>query len=152
MSLRRWPSDPIASRTCCCSERSGSRAVQISGKNGFSACILWKRLRRVGAYEIKLPEDFRSTHPSAITLRGSANPHFVIPSVPGWPIQVGGGHRTACDFLYGKSHTPLRFEAANGPSGAAEGPAVLPRISCEARWRCPPQFLHSFMHPTSVPG
>ena len=66
---------------------------------------------------MKLPEDFRSTHPSATTLHGSTNPHFVIPSVPGWPIQVGGGHRTACDFLYGKSHTLLRFEAANGPSG-----------------------------------
>ena len=39
----------------------------------------------VGAYEIKLPEDFRSTHPSATTLRGSANPHFVIPSAAEGP-------------------------------------------------------------------
>ena len=46
----------------------------------FSACILLKRLRRVGGYKIRLPEDLRSTHPLATTLHGSANPHFVIPS------------------------------------------------------------------------
>jgi hypothetical protein len=58
---------------------------KLAGRYGFSACILWKRLRRVRAYEIKLPEDFRSTHPSATTLPGSADPHFVIPSAAEGP-------------------------------------------------------------------
>src|SRR5580658_1695690 len=39
-----------------------------------------KRLRRVGAYEIRLPEDFRFTDPSATRLHGSAKPHFAIPT------------------------------------------------------------------------
>ena len=48
----------------------------------FRRCILLKRLGRVGVYEIRLPEDFRSTHPSAphcmeaqtLTLSSRANP------------------------------------------------------------------------------
>jgi len=37
-----------------------SELSKLAGRYGFSACVLRKRLRRVGAYEIKLPEDFRS--------------------------------------------------------------------------------------------
>jgi hypothetical protein len=59
------------------------------------------------------------------TVEEGTNLPFVIPSEPGRPIQDGGDHQTACDFLYGKSLTLLRFEAANGPSGEAEGSAVL---------------------------
>ena len=32
---------------------------KLAGRYGFSACILLKRLRRAGAYEIRSPDDFR---------------------------------------------------------------------------------------------
>ena len=53
---------------------------QIRGRCGFSALYFVEKMKTSGAYEIRLPEDFRSTHPSATTLHGSANLHFVIPS------------------------------------------------------------------------
>jgi hypothetical protein len=65
-----------------------------------------------------------STHPSATTLHGSANPHFVIPSLPGFPATL---HVTQPRVRFSVGENRMKSANAikiNRKSGVAEGPAV----------------------------
>src|ERR1700679_180258 len=97
---------------------------KLAGRYGFSACILLKRLRRAGAHEIRLPEDFRSTHPSPTTLHGSANSHFVIPSEAEFPATLLRDTSTCAVFRRRKPHEARRRHQYQQEIRQAEGPAV----------------------------
>jgi hypothetical protein len=102
----------------------GFRAVQISGKILFFGMYFLEKIKTGGAYETKLPEDFRSTDPSATTWYGSANLHFVIPSEAGFPATL---HWTQPRVRFSVGENRMKSANAikiNRKSGLAEGPAV----------------------------
>jgi hypothetical protein len=70
-----------------------TRAVQISGKIGFFGVYFVEEIKTSGAYEIRLPEDFRFTHPCNVV----KNPAFQGVRYAGLQSYVGRMRSEAVD-------------------------------------------------------
>jgi hypothetical protein len=91
---------------------------------GFFDVYFVEKIKTSGGVRNREPKDSRSTHPLATTLYGSANPHFVIPSEPGFPATL---HWTQPRVRFSVGENRMKSANAiksNRKSGVAAGPAV----------------------------